>query len=301
MASRQRLTGAALVTVAAVAFSAKAVIIKLAYRHGVDPVTLLTLRMLISAPFFLALGLWSARGPDVVPLTLPDWKAVVILGAMGYYLASLCDFIGLQYISAALERLVLFLYPTLVLLLAAIFYKRIVTHRDLVALALSYGGIFLVFANDLSLQGSNVALGAFWVFMSALFYAGYLLGSGNYVQRLGSMRFACYAALVSCVGVTAHFLVTNKPSLLWTQPVPVYGLALTMALVSTVIPIILTAEGIRRIGSSHAAMIGAVGPVATIALGYWFLDEPITAIQVSGAALVLAGVLIISLQKKASP
>lgn len=297
MASSERLTGAALVTVAAVAFSAKAVIIKLAYRHGVDPVTLLTLRMLISAPFFLALGLWAARGSDVVPLKRADWKAVVILGAMGYYLASLFDFIGLQYISAALERLVLFLYPTMVLLLAAIFYKRIVTHRDLVALALSYGGIFLVFANDLSLQGSNVALGAFWVLLSALFYAGYLLGSGNYVQRLGSMRFACYAALVSCVLVVAHFFVTNKPALLWAQPMPVYGLALTMALVSTVIPIVLTAEGIRRIGSSHAAMIGAVGPVATIAFGNWFLDEPITAIQIAGAALVLAGVLIISLQK----
>jgi drug/metabolite transporter (DMT)-like permease len=298
MVSSERLTGAALVTVAAVAFSAKAVIIKLAYRHGVDPLTLLTLRMLISAPFFLALGLWAARGADVQPLTGPDWRAVTVLGLMGYYLASLLDFIGLQYISAAHERPLLFLYPTFVLLLAAMIYKRRVTRRDLVALALSYGGIVLVFANDFSLQGSNVALGAFWVLLSALFYAGYLLGSGRYVEKLGSMRFACYAALVSCAGVVLHFLLFNQAALLWTQPAPVYGLALTMALVSTVIPIILTSEGIRRIGSSHAAMIGAVGPVATIAFGNWFLDEPITAIQLAGAALVLAGVLIISLQKQ---
>jgi len=298
MSSSSRLTGAALVTVAACAFSAKAVIIKLAYRHGVDPVTLLALRMLISAPFFLVLGLWASRGEHVMPLSRPDWRAVVLLGMMGYYLASLCDFIGLQYITAALERLVLFLYPTMVLLLAAIFFKRRVTRRDIAALALSYGGIVLVVAHDFSLSGSNVALGAFWVFLSALFYAGYLLGSSRYVERLGSMRFACYAALVSCVGVVGHFFVTNDAALLFNQPAPVYWLSLTMALVSTVIPIVLTAEGIRRIGASHAAMIGAVGPVATIFLGYWFLDEAITAIQLAGAALVLAGVLAITLQKK---
>jgi drug/metabolite transporter (DMT)-like permease len=296
MASSERLTGAALVTIAAIAFSGKAVIIKLAYRHGVDPVTLLTLRMLISAPFFLALGLWAARG-DAQPLTPADWRSVVVLGLMGYYLASLFDFLGLQYITAALERLVLFLYPTFVLLLAALFFGRSVTRRDLLALALSYGGIVLVFANDFSLQGANVVLGSFWVLLSALFYAGYLLGSGRMVGRLGSLRFACYAALVSCVGIVAHFLAFSDAALLWTQPAPVYWLSLLMALVSTVIPIVLTAEGIRRIGSSHAAMIGAAGPVSTILFGSWFLDEAITAIQLAGAALVLAGVLAISLQK----
>ena len=142
-----------------------------------------------------------------------------------------------------------------------------------------------------------MALGAFWVLLSALFYAGYLLGSGRLVVRLGSLRFACYAALVSCIAVVLHFFVFSDASLLWTQPEPVYWLALLMALVSTVIPIILTSEGIRRIGASHAAMIGAVGPVATILFGSWFLDEAITAIQLAGAALVLAGVLAISLQK----
>lgn len=296
MTSSERITGAVLVTIAAIAFSGKAIIIKLAYRHGVDPVTLLTLRMLLSAPFFLALGLWAARG-DVQPLTPADWRSVVLLGLMGYYLASLFDFFGLQYITAALERLVLFLYPTFVLLLAAMFFGRRITRRDLLALALSYGGIVLVFANDLSLQGGNVVLGSFWVLLSALFYAGYLLGSGRVVGHIGSLRFACYAALVSCVGVVLHFFLFSDAALLWTQPPPVYWLALLMALVSTVIPIILTSEGIRRIGSSHAAMIGAVGPVSTILFGYWFLDEAITAIQLAGAALVMAGVLAISLQK----
>lgn len=168
------------------------------------------------------------------------------------------------------------------------------------ALALSYAGIILVVVNDFSLQGANVALGTFWVFLSALFYAGYLLGSGRYVERLGSVRFACYASLVSCAAVVAHFFAASDAERLWTQPMPVYGLALTMALVSTVVPVVLTAEGIRRIGASHASMIGAVGPVATIGFGYGygFLGVPITAVQLAGAALVLAGVLVISLQKK---
>ncbi|QJR14864.1 DMT family transporter [Usitatibacter palustris] len=298
-AERQsRIVGAVFVAVAAVAFSGKAIIIKLAYRYGVDAVTLLALRMLFSAPLFLVLGIWASRAFDSEALTPADHRTVIILGLLGYYLSSLFDFIGLQYITAALERLVLFLYPTLVMLLAALIYKRPITRRDLFALGLSYLGIVLVFANDLSIQGSTVLTGSFWVFLSALFYAIYLLGSGRLVTRLGSMRFACYAGLVSCVGVVTHFFVTRDASLLMGQPAEVYWLALLMAGVSTVLPIILTSEGIRRMGSSHAAMVSAVGPVATIFLGFWFLGEPITAIQLAGAALVMAGVLAISLQKK---
>lgn len=296
-----RLAGAALVAIAAIAFSGKAVIIKLAYRHGVDAVTLLALRMLFSAPLFAALGWWATRGPGVKPLSPRDRLLVVGLGLLGYYLASLFDFLGLQYISAALERLVLFLYPTLVMLLAAMFFGRRITGRDLVALALSYSGIVLVFANDLSLQGAGVVVGSLWVLLSALCYALYLLGSGPLVERLGSLRFACFAALVSCAGVVLHFALTRDATLIWTQPGPVYGLSLLMALVSTVLPIILTSEGIRRIGASHAAMVGSIGPIATIFLGFWFLDEAITVVQLAGAVLVLAGVLIISLQKTRSP
>lgn len=288
----------ALVAIAAVAFSGKAIIIKLAYRHGVDAVTLLALRMLFSAPLFMILGWWASRGADHAPLSSADRRAVAGLGLLGYYLASLFDFMGLQYISAALERLVLFLYPTLVMLLAAAFHGRGITRRDIVALALSYGGIVLVFANDLSVQGAGVVIGSFWVALSALCYAVYILGSGRLVTRLGSLRFACSAGLVSCLGVVAHFLVARDAALLFSQPVEVYGLSLLMAAVSTVLPIVLTSEGIRRIGASHAAMVSSVGPVATIFLGLWFLGEEITAIQLAGAALVMAGVLAISLAKK---
>lgn len=182
-------------------------------------------------------------------------------------------------------------------LLSAAILGRPITRRDLAALALSYLGIVLVFVNDVATQSGNVVLGTFWVLLSALCYSVYLLGSGRLVGRIGSIRFACLAGIVSCIGVVAHFLVVNDASLLWRQNAEVHGLALLMALLSTVLPIILTSEGIRRMGASHASMVGSVGPVATIALGYWFLDEAVTAVQFAGAALVLAGVLAISLAR----
>lgn len=298
MSERQsRLAGVAMVALAAVAFSGKAIIIKLAYRHGVDAVTLLALRMVFSAPLFLVLAWWAARGAGVARLSAADLRAVAALGFVGYYLASYFDFLGLQYITAALERLVLFLYPTFVLLLSAAIYKRRITRRDVTAVVLSYVGIALVFAHELAVQPGNVVLGASWVMLSALCYAAYLLGSGRLVGRIGSLRFACYAGLVSCVGVVAHFLVTREPALIVSQPAQVYGLSILMAAVSTVMPIVLTSEGIRRIGASDASILGSVGPVATIFLGLVFLGEPITAMQLAGAALVTAGVLSLSLRK----
>ncbi|HET7728986.1 MAG TPA: DMT family transporter [Usitatibacter sp.] len=294
---KARIAGAAMVATAAIAFSGKAIIIKLAYRHGVDPVTLLALRMLFSAPLFLVLAWWAGRAAGVEPLSARDHMAVAAMGLLGYYLASYFDFLGLQYITAALERLVLFLYPTFVLLLSAAIYKRRITRRDVIAVVLSYVGIALVFAHELAVQPGNVVLGASWVMLSALCYAAYLLGSGRLVGRIGSLRFACYAGLVSCVGVVAHFLVTREPALIVSQPAQVYGLSILMAAVSTVMPIVLTSEGIRRIGASDASILGSVGPVATIFLGLVFLGEPITAMQLAGAALVTAGVLSLSLRK----
>ena len=287
----------ALVVFSAVAFSAKAIIIKLAYRHGVDAVTLLALRMSMAAPFFIAVAWWFSREGGARALTRSDWRSIALLGIVGYYLASLFDFLGLQYITAALERLVLFLYPTFVVLISAVLYGRVIAGRDIAALALSYLGIALVFANDLATRQENVLLGAFWVALSALAYAIYLIGNGRMVQKMGSVLFASLASIVSCVAVVAHFLAVRDAPLLWTQPAPVYGLTFLMAIVSTVLPVILMSVGIRLIGSSHASMLGTVGPVATIFLGFVFLDEPITAIQLAGAALVMAGVLAISLAK----
>ena len=299
MSDRQsRLAGAAMVALAAVAFSGKAIIIKLAYRHGVDAVTLLALRMLFSAPLFALLAWWASRSPGVASLSGADFRAVAALGFVGYYLASYFDFLGLQHITAALERLVLFLYPTFVMLMSAMFFGRRITTRDVAAVLLSYVGIALVFSHDLRTQQGNVVLGSLWVLLSALLYAIYLLGSGRLVGRVGSLRFACYAGLVSCAAVLAHYAIaTPELRLIASQPPPVYWLAALMAVVSTVMPIVLTSEGIRRIGASQASILGSVGPVATIFLGFLFLGEDITAIQLAGAALVMAGVLAITLRK----
>jgi drug/metabolite transporter (DMT)-like permease len=295
---KARFTGALLVATGAVLFSGKAVIIKLAYRYGVDALTLLALRMLLSAPFFVLLGWWATRGGEVEPLSGRDRGWMLVLGLIGYYLASYFDFLGLQYVTAALERLLLFVHPTFVVLFSALLFGRRITGRDVVAIVLSYLGIFIVFGNELATQPGNVALGAFWVLLSALFYAAYLIGSGRLVGRVGSLRFACYAGLVSSVGVVAHFLATREASLIFSQPAPVYWLSLVMAVFSTVMPIVLTSEGIRRIGASHASIIGSVGPLATIFLGAIFLGEPVTVVQIAGALFVLGGVLTISLAKK---
>jgi drug/metabolite transporter (DMT)-like permease len=282
--------------VAAIAFSGKGVIIKLAYRYGVDAVTLLALRMLFSAPFFVLLG-WSARGKDVQPLSPRDRWMIVGLGLVGYYLASYFDFLGLQYVTAALERLLLFVHPTFVVLFSALLFARRITGRDVFAIAVSYLGIALAFGHDVATQPGNVVLGSFWVLMSALFYAAYLIGSGRIVHRVGTLRFATYAGLVSSVAVVAQFLMMRDAHLLVSQAMPVYWLSLLMAVVSTVLPIVLTMEGIRRVGASHASIVASVGPLATIALGAIFLGEPVTWYQIVGAALVLTGVLAISLAK----
>jgi drug/metabolite transporter (DMT)-like permease len=296
--SRSRLIGAGMVMAAAIAFSFKAIIIKLAYRHHVDPVTLLTLRMVMSAPFFALLGWWASRAEGVQPLAKPDLRNVAVLGFIGYYLASYFDFLGLEHITAALERLLLFIHPTFVLLLAAAVFKRPITRHDVVAIVLSYLGIALAFGNDVATQPGNVVLGSFWVLMSALFYAIYLLGSGRLVGRVGSLRFASYAGLFSCLGVVVHYLVTQEPAAILRQAPQVYWLSLLMAVVSTVLPIVLTVEGIRRVGASHASIIASVGPIATIFLGLVFLGEEITVVQLAGAGLVMAGVLAIGLQRQ---
>jgi drug/metabolite transporter (DMT)-like permease len=293
-----RLSGAILVCIAAIAFSGKAVIIKLAYRYGVDAVTLLALRMVFSAPLFMLVAAWNAKRAPQEPLSGADARNIVILGIVGYYLSSYFDFLGLQYITAALERLLLFVHPTFVVLLSAALFARRVTGRDVVAIVLSYVGIGLVFGHDVMTQKGNVLLGSAWVLLSALTYAIYLLGSGRLVHRVGTLRFASYAGLVSCVAVVVHYAVTRDMHVVFSQPPEVYGYGLLMAVVSTVLPIILTSEGIKRLGASHASIVGAVGPVATIFLGYLFLGEEITVLQVAGAACVLAGILAISLAKK---
>lgn len=289
--------GAGLVLFSAIAFSAKAVFVKLAYAaHPIGALPLLTLRMACAAPLFLLIGWWAARGQTA--LKRREWLAVGALGLLGYYLASLFDFMGLQYVSAALERLILFLYPTFVVMLSALLLGYRIVRRDVFALAISYLGIGLVFANDLGSKQTGILLGGALVLLSSLCYAGYLVGAGQMVTRIGSLRFGTYASLASTLAIFLHFAVAGHHAEL-DQPARIWWLVIGMALFSTVLPVILMAEGMRRIGSSNASMLGAVGPVATIFMGAVFLGEPITLVQLAGAALVMVGVMAITLKKKA--
>lgn len=297
VSSRSSFAGTLCVLLAAVGFSAKAILIKLAYAHPVDAATLLTLRLVFSAPFFVLMALWSKRA--AVPLSRNQWLWVVVLGFSGYYLASYLDFLGLTYITAGLERLILFLHPTIVVLLSAWWLKKRIRAHHFVALALCYGGIALVFTENLNFGGHahDVALGGALVFASGVIYAFYLIGAGEIVGRVGAMRFTAYAMLAACMFCILQFLLTHEVRAL-VVPAQIYGLTFSMAIISTVIPAWLMAEGIRLTGANHAAMVGSVGPVATIFFGYWFLGEPITVIQIAGAALVLAGVALVSSRRR---
>ena len=294
-------TGAILVILSATAFSAKAIFVKLAYADSsggvsVDPVTLLAMRMGLSLPLFALIGWWSSRNA-LQALNRRDWFALIIIGLMGYYGASLLDFWGLMYISAALERLILFLTPTLVIIISALVIGYRIGVRDVFALFISYTGIALVYVNDLNINPDKVLVGGVLVLLSAILYAGYLVGAGQMIKRIGAVRFAALASIVSSLAISLHFIATSDVSLLMQQSQQVWTLAGWMAMVSTVLPVVMMAEGMRRVGSSNAAMMSSIGPIATIFMGYQFLDEPITAIQLIGASLVMTGVLAVSLKK----
>lgn len=278
----------------AVGFSFKAILIKLAYPYGVDAVTLLALRMGLSLPFFLALGWADQRRRQPEPLAGPDWGLMLGLGFSGYYLASYLDFLGLQYISAALERLILFAYPTLVVVLSALFLGKRITRRAMGSIALCYAGIALAVAHDLHVAGDmhDVLIGGGLVFASAVSYALYLMGNGQAVGRLGAARVTAWASTAACLLCLAHFALTRPLGLL-IQPPPVMLLAGAMALFSTVLPVWMVSEAIRRMGAGPVSLIGTLGPVVTLFLGWLILEEPIGLFQILGGALVVAGVVLV--------
>jgi drug/metabolite transporter (DMT)-like permease len=283
--------GLALAIGGSVLFSAKAVVIKLAYRYGVDATTLIALRMAFSLPFFVAALIWSSRGAP--PLSRSDHARLIFIGLLGYYAASYLDFLGLQYVTAALERLILYLSPTLVVVLSALFLRKRFGGHEWGALALCYGGILLVFWHDVSLDGGQVLLGSSFVFAGAICYAIYLIVSGELVQRLGAIRLTAYAMCVSSLAVFVQFVVLNPVSTL-RQPPAVYWLSLLNAVLCTVLPVFATMLAVERIGASRASMASMVGPVSTIALAYLFLDERISIWQMAGTALVLTGIYVLT-------
>ncbi|HZR68208.1 MAG TPA: DMT family transporter [Burkholderiales bacterium] len=290
-----RAVGVAMALTGVACFSLRPILIKLAYAYVVDPVTLLALRMLFSLPFFVAAAAWAGRGERREPVSRRDAGAIVFLGFIGYYFSSFVDFLGLQYISAGLGRLILFLYPTIVVLLSLVFLRKRPSGREWAALALTYSGLAVVMWRAVG-ANANLPLGASLVFASAVGYAVYLVAGSRVVRRVGSLRFTAYAMSVASAFCIAQFLLLRPLSAL-DLPRPVYGLAIAMALASTVLPVFITSEALRRIGASQVALVGALGPVTTIFFGWVGLDERMSPIQLAGAALVLFGVLLVSLRR----
>jgi drug/metabolite transporter (DMT)-like permease len=276
----------------AIAFSGKAIIVKLAYRYGVDAVTLIMLRMLFALPLFLGMAWWSSRGRPA--LSRADWLGIAGLGLSGYYLASFLDFAGLQYISASLERLILYLNPTLVMLLGWILYRKSFNARQIAGMAVSYAGAILVFGQEVQLAGANVAFGALLVFASAVSYAAYLVYSGSMVQRLGALRLVGLATSVACVCCIVQFLLLRPVSSAFDVAPPVIWLSLLNATVCTAVPVLLVMMAIERIGATMSAQIGMVGPMSTILMGILILGEPFTAGIAAGTVLVIAGIFVFS-------
>ncbi len=295
-ASKNIAIGMALAIGGAVAFSGKAIIVKLAYRHGVDAITLIMYRMLFALPLFLAMAWWASKPrANVTPhaLTIKDWIGVFGLGFSGYYLASYLDFAGLQYISASLERLILYLNPTLVLLLGWLMLGRRINRQQWIAGALSYGGVLVVFGHEVKLDGDDTVLGAMLVFGSAVSYAFYLLYSGELVKRLGALRLVGLATSVACVLCISQFLIL-RPMSAAVVATPVIWLSLANALFCTAVPVLMIMLAIERIGSGPTAQAGMIGPMSTILMGAWLLGEPLNAWVIAGTLLVLCGVFWVS-------
>ncbi|MFN7933035.1 MAG: DMT family transporter [Bryobacteraceae bacterium] len=279
---------------AAVGFSAKAIFIKFAYTTArIDSITLIALRMLFSMPFFLAMAWWGARGQ--APLTTRDWALLSWFGFLGYYFSSFLDFLGLQYISAALERLILFSYPAVVLMLSALLYGRAIHGREILALLISFSGIAVVFLQDLKITESprNLWIGSGLIVGTSISYAIYLVGNTGLIRRLGATRFTGMAASISSVFVLAHYSAQHSPRDLHV-PASLYMTVLGLSLVSTAIPIWMTSEALRLIGPNRVAIISSIGPIVTIWMGAVFLGETVNAITYLGAALVLGGVALVT-------
>lgn len=280
-------TGLIMAMAGSIAFSGKAIIVKLAYRHDVDAVTLVMYRMLFALPLFLLMAWWAGRGKPRIAGR--DWLGILGLGFSGYYLASFLDFWGLEYISASLERLILYLNPTLVLVLGWLLYGRKISYRQGVGMLISYAGVMLVFGHEASLDGNNAVWGALLVLGSAVSYALYLSYSGQMVQRLGSLRLAGWATSVACLLCIGQFLLLRPLSAAHVAE-PVIWLSLLNATACTAVPVVLVMMAIERIGSGLAAQTGMVGPMATLLMGVLILGEPFNIWIVGGTVLVLSGV-----------
>ena len=285
--------GAACVALSALLFSTKSVFVKMAYQYPIDSTILLALRMAFALPFFV-LMLWFNRSTTPIKANRQHYIGLVIAGVVGYYGASIFDFWGMEYISASLERLILFMYPTLTVMLSALYLRQKIKASTWWAIVISYAGMCLVFLGNQHEESSHLVLGSSLVFAGALAYAGYLVGSGVLIPQFGAVRFTAFALMIATVCCFIQYLVSHPLNLLNQLPRQVWLLSAVLGFFCTFLPATLLTQGIKRIGASQAALISGISPVITLALGAWLLNEQLTLWQFLGAGLILMGVIFIS-------
>ena len=288
-------SGVFIAIVGIVLFSAKAVLVKLAYQYQVTAIHLLLFRMLFALPFYILIAFYvKPQNPKKIKNI--DFLWIALFGFIGYYLASYFDFLGLQYIKAGLERIILFVYPTLVILISKIVFKTKISIKQFSAILITYLGVLIAFWGELNFESSNVVLGGFLVFLSALTYAIYLVGSGWLIPKFGVVPFTAYAMIISSICVIIHYLVIDRSSV-FEYSYQVYVLGFLMAFLSTLIPSFLVSLAIKKLGASNFSIIGSIGPISTIILAYIFLGEKLSFLQFIGAFVVILGIGIISSKK----
>lgn len=287
------ITGFIITFIGAILFSTKAIFVKLAFANtDIDAVSLLALRMFFSVPFYIGIAFFYSNKAGNVKFTTTEWVKIIFLGFIGYYLSSLFDFIGLQYISAGLERLILFLYPTFAILLNAAIFKKKINSIQKLALLLTYAGIAIAYFGELKLDESNphFFLGTFFIFLCALTFSIYLVGSGRMIPMVGATKFTAYTMTAAAIGVMAHYFIAGNTVHNFSDPILGYGILL--AIIATVIPTFFISNGLKKIGSNNVAIISSIGPVSTILQAHFILGEKLIVAQIIGTALVIAGVLL---------
>ncbi len=292
---RQLYNGFLISLAGAILFSTKAIFVKLAFKEtGVDAVTLLTLRMLFALPFYILAAWFSRSNDNTKPLSKSYWGWIITMGIFGYYLSSLFDFIGLQYVSAGLERLILFLYPTFAVLINTFLFKAALSKTQIIALTLTYSGIGLAYFSEIKIleQNPGFIYGSFMIFICAITYSFYLVGTGKLVHKTGATRYTAYVMLAATVGIFIHYLLTHSIKGLHLTP-QLTWYATALAIIATVVPSFLMSNGMKKIGSNNVSIITSIGPVSTIIQAYIFLGEKITPIQIAGTMLVMSGVILI--------
>jgi drug/metabolite transporter (DMT)-like permease len=294
------VSGFFIALVGAFLFSTKAILVKLAYRDtGVDAITLLALRMIFSLPFFIVSAWVASSKTENKKFTARQWLAVATVGCLGYYISSLLDFVGLRYVTAGIERLILFVYPTLVLFLSALLLRQKVKTIQLIATLVTYVGLVIAFVGEIDFThppSNRFYFGSLMIFLCAITYACYIVGSGRLIPKLGAVKFNSYAMSFASLAVLLHFFISSSSSIKNLPPLT-YLYGFLMAVIATVLPSYLVAEGIKRIGSGNTAIVGSIGPVSTLLMAYIILDESFSITQLLGTALILIGVYIIGSRK----